>query len=916
MRGGLERWKRGSDSRGVRQAIAYALEGVCDSHLHGATGVDALERYSEAARDSTVTRFIAEDGAVRCDELSPGGLRVWLTGHDPVTGGERGKPQLRADADLLLDGTLNHPKSYSIAALLHPELAAEFEALQDRIRDRVLLLWQRELNARRGHAGSIRESISRLEVVELQHRRSRTLDPHVHRHLWLNVKVRGVDGKWSNVDSRVAMKFQNVVNAEGELVARTDPQWVAALARHGYAIGPDGEIAELASIVAPFSRRSAQIEANRAKLIAEWTATHGGAAPSVEVLQQIDRRAWAIARPNKPAPLHEELWETTIRDELRMLSPDVDRALPPRRVAAVVAEELDVAALATMAIADADERSRASSGRFSQLDVRAGAIRALSRSGIVADRDDLEHVVDEIVGRARRLIVNLTPASEAPAHVKNFMAAETLRLKIRLAGRFDAVATAGRALLPGEPRSAAASVGGVDDLDLSQRAAACAIAGTHGLVVVTGPAGAGKTRMLRAALTALARQRRRMLVVAPTRKAASVAARETGAETTRLHALLHDHGYRWTADATGRQVWHRLSQGEVDPTTGAEFFGPREYALRPRDRIVVDEAGMVDLHTADALTELAVASGAGIAMVGDPHQALPVGHAGAMASAIRHTSATVELNTIHRFRDRSFAALTLQLRNPRHRAHALGIATELANRGHVRRVTSVDEARAVMVDGFIHTGSRGHSVALVCGTNTETDALNALIQQRRVDAGDLDPTQLAWGMNEQRLLVGDTVQTRRNDRRTGVVNRATWIVDRIDRNTLNLVSPRDSGERRRISRDYALEHVQLAYATTVHGVQGDTVDASIVGPDVDAAGLYVGLTRGRQRNDVVVIARSEAAGVEALASTMLRGMTEVTVNDAIRAAEAELRRAARERALQQQAAPGPESSSPRLSNER
>src|SRR6478735_2950437 len=253
MRGGLERWKRGVESRGGRHAISYALEGTCDAHMPYPTGAEALEAYS-AASDSTVSRFIVENGVITSDELTAGGLRVWLTGHDPITGEERGHQRLSPDADLLLDGTLNHPKSYSIAALLHPELADEFEALQDRIRDRILLTWQKELNARRGHGGSIRESIAQLEVMELQHRRSRALDPHIHRHLWLNIKVRGEDGRWSNVDSRVAMKFHTVVNAEGELAARTDPQWIAALARHGYTIGEDGEIAELSRAVAPFSR--------------------------------------------------------------------------------------------------------------------------------------------------------------------------------------------------------------------------------------------------------------------------------------------------------------------------------------------------------------------------------------------------------------------------------------------------------------------------------------------------------------------------------------------------------------------------------------------------------------------------------------------------------------------------------------
>ncbi|MFE7845913.1 relaxase domain-containing protein [Microbacterium sp. NPDC057407] len=217
-----------------------------------------------------MSRFIVENGVITSDELTAGGLRAWLTGHDPLIG-ERGRQRLSPDADLLLDGTLNHPKSYSIAALLNPQLDTEFEALQDRLRERILLTWQMELDARRGHGGLIREEISRLEVVELQHRRSRALDPHNHRHLWLNIKVLGADGKWSNLDSRVAMKLHTVVNAEGELAARTDPAWIAALARHGYTLDDTGEIAELAGAVRPFSRRSAQIGANRARLIVEWS---------------------------------------------------------------------------------------------------------------------------------------------------------------------------------------------------------------------------------------------------------------------------------------------------------------------------------------------------------------------------------------------------------------------------------------------------------------------------------------------------------------------------------------------------------------------------------------------------------------------------------------------------------------------
>jgi hypothetical protein len=874
--------------------MAYAFKGSCDSHLRAVTGVEALAAYSRGDAQH-VTRFTVEGCAVTVDGLDAAALRRWVDGRDPVTDVPRGRELGSPHADLILDGTINAPKSYSIAALINHDLATEFEALQDRLRTRIITTWQQELNARRGAGGSIRESLHRIEVVELQHRRSRALDPHIHRHLWLNVKVLGDDGKWSNVDSRVAMKLHTLINAEGELALRTDPEWIAALARNGYSIGDDGEIAQLGHAVRPLSRRSNQIEANRAKLLLEWRAEHPGQQPGHDVLQHLDRLAWAKSRPKKPGVVDESEWEKLIRDELRAIDAGILEERPATRARPTAIETLDRDLLAAKAIVEADGRSTACGGRFSSYDLRAGATRAVAATGVVAHRDDLQELIDDVAARGlTRTVDLLAPEGERPQHIKAFMASSTARLKVELAARFDALTRAG------EPFRRAGVTGIADaildagvSLGEGQITAASAIAGTDRLVSVAGPAGAGKTTMLRVARIALAQQRRQFVVVAPTKKAASVAGREIGATAVSLHALLVDYGWRWGRDEAGAEVWRRLHVGEIDERSGRIYTGPRSFALGAGDRVVVDEAGMVDLHTADALAAIAAETGAGVAMVGDHLQAMPVGHAGAMACMTRRATAVVELTAVHRFRDPGYAALTLRMREPASKEDALTVATELDGRGQIHRVTDAAQAREAMVEAYFRWAAVRKRVALVTSTNDEADAVNEAIQERRVELGQLHPGRLAVGQGEQRLLEGDIVQTRLNDRVAGVENRALWTIRRLGTSDVELVALGDSGDVRHVSLDYAAEHMHLAYASTVHGIQGETTDASVVGPGVDASGLYVGMTRGRVHNEAIAMGWTASAAREQIADSMMRGVAEVTIEDSVRAARGELGRAAK-----------------------
>ena len=116
-------------------------------------------------------------------------------------------------------------------------------------------------------------------------------------------------------------------------------------------------------------------------------------------------------------------------------------------------------------------------------------------------------------------------------------------------------------------------------------------------------------------------------MVTPTKKAADVAHQELGVATDSVAKLVHEHGWRWNRDG----VWSRLGLGDTDPETGATYTGPSKGAqLLHGERIVVDEAGMLDQDTALALLTVADEHGATLALVGDRAQLAAVGRGGVL----------------------------------------------------------------------------------------------------------------------------------------------------------------------------------------------------------------------------------------------------------------------------------------------
>ena len=357
------------------------------------------------------------------------------------------------------------------------------------------------------------------------------------------------------------------------------------------------------------------------------------------------------------------------------------------------------------------------------------------------------------------------------------------------------------------------------------------LCGRGPLLVVEGAAGAGKTTTLEKVRTYLAMRGRRLLVVTPTLKAAEVAARETGAEGRSAAWLIHQHGWRWDDDGH----WTHQS---TEPAPEAR--------LRTGDLLLVDEAGMVDQDSARALLTIADEAGARVAFMGDRHQLPAVGRGGVLDHAIAwaHPSAIASMQQVHRFADPEYAKLSLAMRDGR---QAEAVFDRLVQRGQVVVHASEAERTAALAD----IGADGALV--VADTREQAATLNAAIRNEHRHAAGGVATNLG-----ELIGLGDRIATRRNDPCLGVTNRQTWTVVRAGDDGSLIVHSPDHGRDRELPPEYVRKHVELAYATTIHGAQGETVDHAHVAicETTGAAAAYVAMTRGRQTNVAHLVAES------------------------------------------------------------
>ncbi|WHM38663.1 ATP-dependent RecD-like DNA helicase [Streptomyces sp. BPTC-684] len=375
-----------------------------------------------------------------------------------------------------------------------------------------------------------------------------------------------------------------------------------------------------------------------------------------------------------------------------------------------------------------------------------------------------------------------------------------------------------------------------------EQQAAVRLALTSKVAVLTGGPGCGKSFTVRSVVELARAKKAKVVLAAPTGRAAKRLAELTGAEASTVHRLL-----------------------ELKPGGDAAYDKDRPLDA---DLVVVDEASMLDLLLANKLVK-AVAPGAHLLMVGDVDQLPSVGAGEVLRDLLAEGGPVPRVRLTRIFRQAQQSGVVTNA----HRInsgvppltqglsdffHFVEEETEDAGRLTVdvaaRRIPAkfgLDPRRDIQVLAPMHRGPAG------------AGNLNGLLQQAITPARpDLPEKRLGGRV----FRVGDKVTQIRNNYEkgeNGVFNGTVGVVTALDPDEQRLTVLTDEDEE--VPYDFdELDELAHAYAVTIHRSQGSEYPAVVI-PVTTGAWmmlqrnlLYTAVTRARKL--VVLVGSRKAIG--------------------------------------------------------
>lgn len=389
----------------------------------------------------------------------------------------------------------------------------------------------------------------------------------------------------------------------------------------------------------------------------------------------------------------------------------------------------------------------------------------------------------------------------------------------------------------------------------------------HGVFLLTGGPGTGKTTTINALIAYYEREGMDILLAAPTGRAARRMTEATGFEARTIHRLLELNG---SPEEAGKR---------------AAFMRKEDNPLEA-DVVIIDEMSMVDLFLFQALLK-AIMPGTKLILVGDMNQLPSVGPGQVLRDLIASEAyAVVRLETI--FRQASDSDIVVNA----HRIHQ-GKSIRLDNKSKdffflERKDVNVIYKHMIQLIRDKLPGYCGISpleiqvLTPMRKGSLGVETLNRILQQY-LNPPDKEKEELQYA--DTVFRTGDKVMQVKNnyqleweivsrynipiDKGIGIFNGDTGVIRRIDAHNQILSVEFDDG--RRVEYTYSLlEELELAYAATIHKAQGSEYPAVLIplmqGPRqlFNRNLLYTGVTRAK--NCLTILGSREVIG-EMIANT-------------------------------------------------
>ena len=723
------------------------------------------------------------------------------------------------------DHVFSPVKSVSLLwALGSPEVAGEVEAAHEAAWRSTLGQLEEEVTWARDNTGTRVRVTGGVIGAAFDHRDSRSGDPDLHTHVAVSVKVRREDGSWSAMDSQtvhhhiVALSERYNTRLEDGLRQRLG---VTFSDRAG--TGRDGKrsIREIdgvpVELIGAMSSRRRQVEDNIAALTRQFEADQHRV-PSRREQEGIAQQAVCMGRPRKEevrslgamrAEWHEQAVEVLGADRVA----ELEAVTLGRHVPTLTRDDVDSDRVARTVVAGIAEGK----STWTRPNVIAETERALRPIPLAAGERD--RLVTAVVDRALSADLSIT-VDRAESLFGRYTSGPVLEAEERL---LAAAGERGSYPISGEAVEAAIERHGLTTAQAVVARTLCS--SDRQLIAFEGPAGAGKTRTLRAVVDAARTCGRPVYGLTMSAEAADELATAANVPAENIAKWRHEH------DA-GAEGW----------------------TFARRQLLIVDEGSTASTLDLDRLRGQIADVGGTMIVVGDPHQhGSP--DAGGLFALLAQEPGAAQLGEVLRFEHAWEADASLRLR-----AGDTSVVDEYLAQGRVRSGSAVGAFESAIC-GWREDDAEGKRSVLLAATRDQVAALADRARELRVEAGRVDDERTVDLATGSRAGRGDLIIATQNDRRvrvgsTWVRNGQTWAVENVGEDGSLDVRLASGRARLTLPADYVAHEVALAYARTTHIVQSRTVDTThtLVDPDaMSRQGLYVGATRGRESNTMHVV---------------------------------------------------------------